>query len=381
MRVLHVIPTISLAYGGPSVAVRAMTRALAARGHDVTVATTGSAEEAGAGADQAGMSVRHPGVTYRCFPQAGKGKWMFSWPLTTWLAREIAGFDVVHVHGLFQYPTIPACRFARRHRIPYILRPLGMLDAWSLAQRAWKKRPYLALIERSHIRNAAALHATSEAEAGHLRAMPARRIAVIPLGVETAESRPGPKLNHEGPLQVLFLSRVHPKKGVPVLLQALRMVRDAGTPVRATIAGGGEPAYLNELRSLASRIGIAELVSWTGQVDGEAKASLWNSADVFVLPSSQENFGIAVAEALAAGVPVLASHEVAIAGEVERAGAGRSLPIDAASFAEALIDYARRPDARLAAGRAAAALARSAYSWPASAERVEALYREVTGVG
>lgn len=381
MRVLHVIPTVSLAYGGPSVAIRALTLALAARGHDVTIATTDAADDRSGRLDvPIGEPSSEAGVTYRYFPRSAPGRWMFSWPLTRWLYREVRSFDVVHVHGLFQYPTIPACRFARWHRVPYVIRPLGMLDAWSLAQHSWKKRPYLSLVENSHIRHAAALHATSEAEASHVRATPARRVVVIPLGVDAppeGQAR-ADAAGRSGPMRVLFLSRIHPKKGIPVLLEALRQARAAGAAIEAMIAGSGSATYEAELRKLADTLGVADIVSWAGQVEGPTKHALFSAADVFVLPSSQENFGIAVAEALSAGVPALVSHEVAIGAELEAAGAGRSLPIDPASFAVALVEYASNPAARAAAGRAAAAFAERSYSWPVCAERVEALYRDIT---
>ena len=380
MRILHVIPSVSPIYGGPSVAVRAMAGALAARGHEVHIATTDAADDRGGRLDVPVSTARQEDdVTFRYFTRWPSTRWKYSWTLTKWLHREIGAFDVVHVHALFSYATIPACRFARGAGVPYILRPLGTLDAWSLNQRSWRKRPYLALVERRHIRQAAALHATSESEAAFLRALGGRRVEVIPLGVEPLHGLPeGRRVPTPGePLRVLFLSRIHEKKGIPVLLEAARLVRTAGVPLTLTIAGAGDPAYESELRSQAEAMGIGDAVRWPGQVAGEAKRDLLATGDVFVLPSSQENFGIAVAEALAAGMPAVMSHAVAISAEVEAAGAGKALPIEARRFADALIDYARNPGARLAAGRSAAAFARSTYSWPACAARLEALYEGI----
>jgi glycosyltransferase involved in cell wall biosynthesis len=383
LRLLHVISSVAPGFGGPSKAVQAMTRALADRGHQVTIATTDAADDANGRLDvPLDEAVVQGGVAYRYFARRPGGAWKFSWALTRWLSRETASFDVAHVHGMFQHSTMAGCRISRRNGVPYVLRPLGTLDAWSLGQHAWKKLPYLALVERSHIRHAAALHATSGAEAGHLRALGVRRIAVIPLGVDfpsrmvdrrQASAAGGPAL------RVLFLSRLHPKKGIPILLEAIRMVREAGTPVVLTVAGSGDPGYEAQVRAMAAAIGVADVITWTGHVDGARKAELFADADLFVLPSSQENFGIAVAEALAWGVPALVSHEVAIAGDIAAAGAGKALPIDAASFAEAITHYARHPETRLAAGDAAAAFARESYSWQSCAERLEGLYRTLTG--
>ena len=378
MRVLHVIPTVSSAYGGPSVAVKAMTKALAERGHDVVVATTDAADDRGGRLD---VPLDQPQVldrvAFHYFPVSLTGRWMFSLPLTKWLAREVGTFDVVHSHGMFQYPTIPACRISRWRDVPYIIRPLGMLDSWSLSQRSWKKRPYLALIENSHIRHAAALHATSEAEAAHVRATSARRVEVIPLGVDAPNVDSRPPAPTDSPMRLLFLSRIHPKKGIPVLLEAVRLARAAGARLDVTIAGAGDPEYESELRALSRKLGIEDIVSWPGHVEGTAKENLIAAADVFVLPSSQENFGIAVAEALAGGVPVLVSREVAIGAEAAAAGAGHALPIDAMEFSRAIVRYSGDPVARAAAGRSAASFARKAYSWQTCAERVEALYHDV----
>ena len=385
LRLLHVISTVGPQFGGPTKAVHAMTRALADRGHHVTVATTDAADDGDGRLDvPLNAPVTQDGVTYRYFARRPNGRWKFSWALSRWLSREIRTFDVTHVHGLFQYPTLAGCRLSRRHGIPYLLRPLGTLDAWSLGQRAWKKRPYLALVESGNIRNAAALHATSAAEAAHLRALGARRIEVIPLGVEPPagmiERRQAAAAIARA-FRVLFLSRLHPKKGIPVLLDAVRLVRDSGIPVSLVIAGAGDPAYETELRTTAAALGVADLITWTGHVEGDRKAELFATADVFALPSSQENFGIAVAEALVWGVPAIVSHEVAIASEIEGAGAGVALPIDARAFADAIIRYATHPESRLAAGSKAATLARESYSWQSCAERLETLYRAVAGSG
>lgn len=360
-------------------AALAMTRALASRGHEVTLATTDAASDAGARLD---VPVTHPvidaGVTIRYFARWPARPWKFSWTMTAWMARHIAEFDVVHVHGLFNYPTIPACRLARWHAVPYVLRPVGTLGSWSLDQRSWKKRPYIAAIERSHIRHAAALHATSDAEAGFVRQMGARRVEVIPLGVQPP-APPAARRASEGgqPLRVLFLSRIHPVKGIPVLLDAVRIARSRGASLDVTIAGSGDVDYVASMRALGTQLGVDDVVTWAGQVDGTNKADLFASADVFVLPSSHENFGIAVAESLAAGVPVIVSREVAIGDEVERAGAGVALPLDASRFAAALIEFAGNPKRRQDAGLAAVALARAAYSWPACAKRLEALYTDL----
>ena len=146
MRALHVIPSAAPGDGGPNVAVRALARGLVARGVDVTVATT-NADGDGALNVPIDSPVIEDGVVYRFFARTVPGSWKFSWPLTRWLWAHAGSYDVVHVHALFSYATIPGCRAALHAPVPYIVRPLGTLSEWSLGHRAWKKRPYYALLE------------------------------------------------------------------------------------------------------------------------------------------------------------------------------------------------------------------------------------------
>ena len=150
MRILHVIPSAAPIDGGPNFAVRARARGLVGRGIDVTVATTNAAGSAALDVP-VDTPVIEDGVVYRYFARTVPGAWKFSWPMTRWLWAHAGSYDVVHVHALFSYATIPGCRAAAHAPVPYVLRPLGTLSEWSLGHRRWKKRPYYALLERSHL--------------------------------------------------------------------------------------------------------------------------------------------------------------------------------------------------------------------------------------
>jgi glycosyltransferase involved in cell wall biosynthesis len=378
VKVLHVIPTVAARHGGPSVAIRAMTRALAAQGAEVTVATT----------DADGVRSRLPlprdgrvveaGVTYRYFPRTLPGFWYFSWPLTRWLWREVSSFDVVHVHALFSYPSIPACRLACRAGVPYVLRPLGTLDPWSLGHRGWKKRPYYALIERTHVARANAIHVTSESERAAVAALGFGALARnIPLGVDVSDAAVRARRD-TNVVRLLFLSRLHPKKGIPLLLEAVSLRLAAGERLELMIAGSGAPEYEDELRALAGRLGVAHVVRFVGHVEGEAKRALLADADLFVLPSKQENFGIAVAEALAAGLPVIVSDQVGIADDVRAARAGLVVPLTADALATAIGELGADAPRRVEMSASALRLARDSYSWERTAAGILALYAELT---
>ena len=383
MRVLHVIPSAAPIDGGPNLAVRALARGLVRRGIDVTVATTNAA-----GADALDVPLDTPvieeGAAYRYFARTVPGTWKFSWPMTRWLWEHARSYDVVHVHALFSYATIPGCRAAAHAPVPYVLRPLGTLSEWSLGHRRWKKRPYYALLERSHLEMASAIHVTSDAEAEDVARLGyGSRARVIPLGVDV-DDRPISR-SHAGrserPLRLLFLSRLHEKKNVPLLLQALAASAQSAAGVELVIAGDGDAALRSRLDTLVAELDLGDRVRFVGHVDGEEKRRAFAEADCFVLPSAHENFGLAVAEALAAGLPVIVTPGVALAPNVAAAGAGLVVEPTVESLAHAIAWAADHPSALVEMGERAWWLARRDLSWEASCEKLEGLYRELSGHG
>jgi glycosyltransferase involved in cell wall biosynthesis len=354
-----------------------MSTALARAGVSVTIASTDADGTFGRVNASDAAYASADGVRLHLFRRTIPGEWKLSVSLAWWLFANVRDFDVVHVHSLFNFATIPACRAARRARVPYVVRPLGQLDGWSLKQGSWKKAPYLHLVERSHLANASAIHATSESEAESVRALGyGDKVRVIPLGVPAAQPRVA-AASAGAPVRLLFLSRLHPKKNIPLLLAALRIAVDRGARVRLTIAGAGTADYVASLRAMAAERQIEKEVQFAGHVEGEAKRRLFVDSDLFVLPSHQENFGIAAAEALAAGLPVIVSDQVAIAGDVAGADAGLVVPVDVEKLAGAIVTLANAPETRRRMGLNAAALARDRYSWEATAHALVALYEEL----
>jgi glycosyltransferase involved in cell wall biosynthesis len=381
VRILHVIPSAAPGDGGPNLAVRAMARGLVARGIDVTVATT-NADGAGALAVPVDTPVLSDGVVYRYFTRTVPGSWKFSWPLTRWLWANARGYDVVHVHALFSYATIPGCRAAAHAPVPYVLRPLGTLSEWSLGHRQWKKRPYYALLERSHLEAASAIHVTSDAEANDVARLGyGDRARVIPLGVDVDDSlwmRRPRTVAVERPLQLLFLSRLHPKKNVPMLLRAMSALANSPRVVELTIAGDGDATYRAELTTLVAELNLTNRVRFVGHVDGAEKRRVLAEADCFILPSSNENFGLAVAEALAAGLPAILTPGVALAPNVLSAGAGLVSDATDDALAAAIAWAADHPAALVEMGQRAWRLARRDLSWETTCSRLHELYTELT---
>ena len=360
--------------GGPTVVVEQLAASLAAIGVEVTVATTDS--DGAGGRLPVAPSERRGEVDYRFFRRQLPGTWKLSFALSRWLRANTASFDVVHVHALFSHSTVAACRAARRVAVPYVLSPHGAADPWSLQRRRWKKAPYFRLVEEPNFAGAAAIHATAEAEAAAVTALGfGDRVHVIPLGVE-AGPRSIRKSGNET-VKLLFLSRLHPKKGIPLLLGALARVRAAGVRAELSIAGEGSASYKQELRDRVQSLGLASSVRFIGQVEGEAKREAFASADVYVLPSYQENFGIAVAEAMSSGLPVIVTDQVGIAPDVREADAGLVVPVDEGALVQAITTLTTNAEAREQAGARAFRFARDRYSWNSAARKFASLYSAI----
>jgi glycosyltransferase involved in cell wall biosynthesis len=356
-----------------------MTAALAMRGVDVTVATT-DADGPGRLPVPIGVPVDEAGVAYHYFRRTGRGRYNFSIPLARWIDANVGRFDVVHVHGLWDWASVVGCRGAWRHGVPYVVRPAGMLDPWALSIKRWKKQPYFRMIEQPQLRRAFAIHTTATFEGDAVASLGfADRTRVIPLGVSAPDWVRAPRqARSRGPVRVVFLSRLHPEKGLLLLLDAMTAAVAQGLDLRLDVVGAGEPDYVAEARARAAVLG--DRVRFLGHLDGDTKWQLLVGGDLFVLPSSHENFGIAVAEALVAGVPVIVSDQVAIAPEIDAAGAGLVVPRDGASLTAALVELASHPSRREVMGHRARELATGTFSWDACAQRLETLYAESAGV-
>lgn len=370
IRVLQVIPSIDPGDGGPSVAAGRIHAALGRLGIDSVLACTGvDAIEVGAGVRVFSRQTRF---------------YKTSRPLLRWLRAELASFDVVHVHALFSFAPNAAAWLARRRGVPYVVRPLGVLNQWGMAnRRRWLKRMSLRFIEGPLLRDAAAVHFTSQAEADEAAALGiAMRSVVIPLGVEVPERGDSALLQGRFPQLctgrvLLFLSRIDPKKNLEALIDALVELAPTHTDCRLLVCGAGDAAYVQTLKARAKAGDIADRVVWAGDLRGADKASAMAIADVFVLPSHSENFGIAVVEALASGLPVVVSDGVPLAERIVEAGAGWRCGATAVSLA-ATLRTALAPTVDLAkVGERGRALAQADYSVEAMGLRLKALYESI----
>ncbi len=239
--------------------------------------------------------------------------------------------QVLHLHSPWDPSNLQAAALAREAKIPYVLSAHGMLDDWSMAQKRTKKRAYLTVAGNRLLGHAARVHCTAQAELDQARKwLPKDNGAVLPLVMDLSpfEKLPGAELARQrfpalqtSDTKLLFLSRVHPKKGVDLLIRAVGELRKRSRKVTLLAAGPAEPGYVEQLKQLAGQLGIEDRIEFPGMVRGEEKLSLYQAADVFVLPTSQENFGLVLLEAMACRLPVITTRGVDIWKELAEAGA------------------------------------------------------------
>lgn len=353
MKVLHVVPYLSSYYGGPPLVVAQMADCLSDLGVEIDVVTT-TADGRFELDVPTGQPVMQDGIRHYYFPRQKPRFWMFSWPLSRWLHKNIANYDLIHVHNLFSYTTLPACFVARYFNVPYVITCHGMLDPWCLTHKWWKKWPYYHFLEKRNLQFSSALHCTSSFEADGLSQLGLRsRATVIPLYVRATDCIERDYSNR-GVLSLLFLARLVPIKGLPVLLSSLALLRDRShIKVHLIIAGQGSKSYIGVLENMIKDLNISESVTFAGFLHGELKAQALAAADVFVLPSYHENFSLATAEAMAAGLPVVISDQVGIASEISAASAGIVVAVDSpVELADAIETYFNAEHRKLAGNNA-----------------------------
>lgn len=324
-------------------------------------------------------------VTSRCFAQSLPGS---NPGISLSFARElragIGGFDVVHVHAVWNFCTYWTMRAAHEARVPYVVAPQGSFEPWALAQSAMRKRLIGRLTEVPYFNRAAALQALTETEAAQFRSFGlAAPIVVVPNGIEPAkfERQPAPLAVQLGlalgTTTLLFMSRLHPKKGVDVLLRAFALTAAKFPHVNLVIAGhDAGSGYAGELARLASELKIRALCTFAGEVRGGTKLDMLAGADLFVLPSHSEGLPVAAIEAMGAALPVVLSPGCNLP-EIESTGAGLiAAPVPeilAAAISRLLAD---RGAAR-AMGERGRRLVMQRFTWPRIATETLEIYRSI----
>lgn len=327
LSVLHFIRRVRAEDGGVVQAVLDLCRVVADRGHQVTLATFDATDVP----TNWRQSIPGTPTVVELLPSRWNPHRLDSRSRDQWASR-LRNAHVGHLHTPWEPANLQLSRLLRAARIPYVVTIHGMLDDWCMQQKALKKRAYMALFARKMFRRAAAVHFTAEAEKEQALPWIANGfesvVQACAMDFAPYESLPGPELAKaafpaiaQDRPRILFLSRVHPKKGLELLLEAGKILHDRKLPIQLLIAGPGEEQYIGQLRTLSNRLGLDGATHFLGMVRGQTKLSVYQWADVFVLPTYQENFGLVLPEAMASGTPVVTTRGTDIWRELQQAGA------------------------------------------------------------
>ncbi len=379
MKILHVVPTYlpAVRYGGPIVSVHGLCVALNALGHEVHVITT-NVDGGGNSKVPLFQSVDVDGVKVWYFPSRILRRLYWSPSMKKALLQVVPSFDVVHIHSIFLWPTWAAARVAERSGIPYVVSPRGMLvkDLIRTKSRILKSI-WAKFIERRTLASASAVHVTANKELEELRRFDFDLPVVwtVPNGVDGPGGHSLKRADDFPNLEqfVLFLGRISWKKGLDRLIKAWKNVPD----IILLIAGNDEESYQSELERLATKTGVAERIRFVGMVQGDSKWGLFRDAELFILPSYSENFGISALEAMFMGCPVVVTPEVGLAEAIAESDAGLVVAGDPNSLGRAIRKLLSDPDRRQKMGTNGRRLASTRYTWKRVAGQMAREYETI----
>ncbi|WP_172664136.1 glycosyltransferase [Demequina rhizosphaerae] len=360
MRILHIAPGTSRRLGGPTSLLRGLVPVQQARGHEVTIVATDLLVES----DE---DRRVPGAEVRMVPLVGPGQWAYGRGLRRTIREAVAQSDLVHVHGVYSFAAVIGMREAHRQGVPFLGAPHGV---WTpdhhprhpAMNAVWDKVMLGPTLKHAHV-----VVSDSKRDEGYLRERGYTRTDTMVLGVDPAlHDIDTPWSERRG---VLFLSRVATKKRLDLALRAYAASGLAERGHDFVVGGPIEPGLPFDPQGLCDELGISDHVTFVGTVEEQQRRELLGRMRVFILPSDDESFGIAVAEAASAGMGVVTSDRVVAMLEAEHDGAARTYPQDVDVLAGALSSAARDD-----AGPAAAVLceyARERWTWEHAAQQIE----------
>lgn len=380
MKVIHSVPSLVPESGGTARSVTGLCTALATRGVEVELLSLDLGQQFGDPILPVGEQVH---TSFVKNPVAVGQRQLWSPYFGGTLRRLIRTkqIEIVHDHCIWLFTNLAATREAKRAHLPIVVSTRGMLEPWSLNHNRLRKKIMWRIYQGRTLTQAALLHATSESEADQLRRLKLRQpIAIIPNAVEVPPlAYTSTKKESATARKALFLSRVHPKKGLLNLIQALSEINTDGWEV--VIAGPDENGHLAEVQRAVAAAHLEEKVKFVGSVDDRDKWTHYLSADLFVLPSFSENFGIVIAEALACGVPVITTTGTPWR-QLEETKSGWWVEPDSKALAAAIQAAMSLTDGeRKEMGCNGKQLVQQQYSWELVATKMIAVYLWLLGQG
>lgn len=389
MRIIHVIDDLNEQSGGPAQACIEMAASVAAKGHHVSIYAFGGRRPAWFPAfGPLPLTVCHLGVEVHLFPGRSCSLTGLTGGLHGALARAIPDADVVHSHVLYGAHLWSAWRLCQRHRIPLIVRPCGILNAYTSSLRQVRERLIETLFQRRLLRQATLMHYTTEQEAAD--AGPYVRNSssvVIPLGVTLASYQSLPSRSEfdshypqaRGRKVVLYFGRLHRKKRLDLVIGAVASAVREGHDLHLLIAGSDDGMEA-ACRTMVKQVGLVDRTTFTGLLVKDAKRVAFGGADVFILPSMTENFGIAVVEAAASGIPLLISDQVNIASVFGREDAAIIVAPQLATVTEGLRQLISHPELAKAMATRARRIVERQFSWDSIGDDLASTYESLTMV-
>jgi glycosyltransferase involved in cell wall biosynthesis len=362
MRLVHIIPAISEEASGPSYSVVRLCESLIAERHSLTLSSLGWAP----------LSRTPPFL--KTFPLGwGPRKLGRSPSMKRWVAAQVVSrsAELIHNHSLWMMPNVYAGQVAHQKNIPLVVSPRGTFSEWAMRSGSSLKWLFWTLLQRPALVGTTCFHATALSEYDDIRRMGFRQpVAIIPNGIDIPELLSKPLF---GDRTLLFLGRIHLVKGLDLLLPAWRVVQDRFPDWKLRVVGPDNRGYLAQMQQLASDLGL-ERVEFSGVLYGAQKALAYAQANLFVLPSYSENFGMAVAEALAAGTPAIVTKGAPWAG-LEKHKAGWWIDIGIDPLVACLEDALSRTTESLAEqGLRGRTWMAAEYSWAQVGKQMTATY-------
>jgi glycosyltransferase involved in cell wall biosynthesis len=361
--IIHVIPAISNESSGPSYSVVRLCDSLITEGNNITLAALDW------------VSMNSPPSFLKAFPLGwGIRKIGNSPAMKQWLNQQaqLHKVSIIHNHSLWMMPNVYPGQVAQQYGIPYIVSPRGTLSEWAMQSGSWIKKVFWPLIQKPALTSVTCFHATAESEYEDIRRMGFKQpVAIIPNGIDIPDFPPKKIQNSR---TLLFLGRIHPVKGLDMLLPAWKTIQNRFPDWRLQIVGPDNGGYLVKMQQLAEKLELKR-VEFSGALHGLEKWQAYRNADLFILPTYSENFGMSVAEALAAGTPAIVTKGAPWAGlEKQHAGWWIETHIDAIVNC---LDHAlsQPPSSLQTMGENGKKWMQAEYSWAGIAQKMTTTYQ------